>query len=427
MTFQWPAFTRAGEAFSDELGIAIVADLVPVALGVGLLWIAARLGDELPFALIAGVALSIVVAVLGAISFSLVAPASDSNTPRVAPDAAPDVLFVVVDAYARADWLDQEFGFDNREFLVQLESRGFAIASAATPNYGYTYASVSTMLNLDYVFEPGVVSDAERTQMRAALTGATGLLPLFAAAGYETAYIENAWGGSQCGSAIDWCIRDGIGERALWNLGQMTILAPVIKALRPDPFNALSVSRLEGLGDAVTSPAAGGRPRFTFAHFLLPHTPTLLNADCTRRDRSDITRWGGERGPLLAARRDGYVQQTICVNRLLVEALDTFLAEHPDGIVLITGDHGPGSTLDPNLPLENLAADTIEERMKTLSAYRMPGCEGSFRQDLTPVNGARLIANCALASDLDSLPDLNYWADLDGEGVVTDLTARLGG
>ncbi len=425
VTFQWAALTRAGGAVADATGVGLAADVIPVALGGAFLWISVRLGDEPPFAVITGATLGAVLVWLGVMSLSLVAPGGEVPLDRAVSESAPDVLVIVVDAYARADWLAEEFNFDNLQFLSQLESRGFAIAGTATSNYGFTYASVSTMLNLDYVFQPGEVTDAEREEMRAALTGASGLLSVFRKAGYETVYFENAWAGSQCGAQVDRCIREGIRERALWNLGQMTILAPVFKAFRSDPFNSVSASHLERLGSVAASPSSEGKPRVTFAHFLLPHSPTLLNADCTRRRRSEHTRWGAERGPLLAERRAGYVEQTICVNRLLIEGLDAFLALHPDGIVFITGDHGPASTLDPNLPLHELAPETLQERMRILSAYRVPGCERSLRQDLTPVNGTRLIVNCALGSDLEMVPDLNYWADLDVEGAVADITSQI--
>lgn len=86
---------------------------------------------------------------------------------------------------------------------------------------------------------------------------------------------------------------------------------------------------------------------------------------------------------------------------------------------MITADHGPSSTLDFNLIAAELDTETILERMKILSAYRLPGCDESFRSDLTPVNGVRIATNCALGVGLSEVLDHNFWAVSRTEPVVS--------
>jgi hypothetical protein len=423
--FLWRMFTIAGQSVADATGVSLAGDVVPVALAGALLWLTIRLAGERRFAVITSVAMLATVGVMGWVAVGLVAPAPPAMATETAAAGSPDVLLLVLDGYARADWLADEYDFDNGEFLGELESRGFAVSATATPNYGYTYASVSTMLNLDYVFTPGEISTTEQEQMRAALTGAEGMIPAFKEAGYEITYLENAWGGSQCGSAVDQCIRDGLLDRSLWTLSQMTILAPLADMMRPDAFHTVSVRHLNSLDDYVTTPSADSAPRLLFLHVLLPHSPLLLDAECVGQDESELSHWGLGSAEVLAARRANYVEQMRCVNGKVLEAIDGLIATNPEAIVMITGDHGPGSLLDVNRDLAELSDEAIAERMKTLSAYRLPGCEDSFRVDLTPVNGTRIVTNCALDTDLEPLPDENLWADLDGRGMVTDITSRV--
>jgi hypothetical protein len=423
--FQWRAFTLAGERVADTTGVPVLSDVVPVLFAGALLWLAVRLAREWQFALVIAIAVAALVGVLAFSTFALVAPRPADLEAAPAASNAPDVLLLVLDGYGRADWLESEFGFDNSTFLEELASRGFDIASLATANYGHTYASVSTMLNLDYVFPAGVISDDAREQMRAALVGADGLIPEFRRAGYETVYLENSWAGSQCGEAVVWCVRDGLAERSLWNLGQMTILAPAFRMLRPRSFHTISADHLDSLSDYLDRQRVVGVPRLTFAHLLLPHVPLLLDADCTLHRWDELRSWGLERGEILAARRLNYVEQTRCVNSRVLDAVDTLIEANPEAIVMITADHGPASLLNPNLALPEIEENTIQERMRILSAYRLPGCRESFRADLTPVNGTRLVTNCALGSNLAPLRDQNLWAHHDAEGTVVDITSRV--
>ena len=65
--------------------------------------------------------------------------------------AGPDIYFIVLDGYARADILDEYYGFDNSPFLDGLRARGFQVSDASRSNFYWTFLSVGSSLNLDYV------------------------------------------------------------------------------------------------------------------------------------------------------------------------------------------------------------------------------------------------------------------------------------
>jgi hypothetical protein len=135
----------------------------------------------------------------------------------------------------------------------------------------------------------------------------------------------------------------------------------------------------------------------------------LLNADCSREPHDDLRRWGSD-PTKLQARRHNYGVQASCVNQLVLDAVDQLIIRDPNAVVMITADHGPASTLDFDLPPAQLSEETIIERMTILSAYRLPGCERQIRPDVTPVNGARILTDCALGMNLGEIPNRNYWA-----------------
>lgn len=424
VAFSWPVLTTVGGDLAASLGLSAIGDVAPVVIAGVALWIGARLTREPPFAIVVGGAVAVYAVVLATIALAQVVPAPEPLAIRDVDDTAPDVVLLVLDGYGRADVLARNFDADTSGFLGELETHGFFVAGDATTNYPFTYAAVSSMLNASYTIDAGPIDEGEYAMIREALSGQTGMFQQFAVAGYETRYLLNAWAGSHCGGLVDVCVSGGIVGRSLWNLARMTILSPLVDEIWRNPLNNLSVDQLTALDDILLAPSRDGRPVFTFAHIILPHVPLRLAEDCSRTDGGPATEWGSQ-PELRSERRARYRAQVTCVNALVLEALDRFLADRPDAVVMITADHGPGASLNPNHSAETVPDAGLAERIPILSAYRLPGCEGSYRSDITPVNGARAVLRCALGSDVEPLDDITYWVDFDAEGEATDITARV--
>ena len=67
------------------------------------------------------------------------------------PENPPDVYFFLLDSYGRADLLKQAYGFDNSEFVNELEQRGFFVAKCSQSNYVRTELSLGSSLNMQYL------------------------------------------------------------------------------------------------------------------------------------------------------------------------------------------------------------------------------------------------------------------------------------
>ena len=422
--FQWWVLTSGGTTLVEVIPVGLLGDIFPVAVAGGMLWLAARMGEDRAFALITGIGLWGVVVTLAIVTATITpgAPTAETGSPADAP--MPDVLLLVLDGYPRADVLESVFEYDNSDFLSELEARGFAVADGAQANYSYTYGALSSMLALDYVFDDGPIDDDERAAMRHALAGDSPFLRIFREQGYEIAYHENAWQGSTCSPYVDRCVRDGIAERALWNLSRTTIFAPVYAAVRPNPFVSVSFSHLSSFASLVED-GRQDRPLLTVLHALIPHEPFLLTPECELHASRGQRGFDASNPETVALGADLFVDQLQCVNSLVLDGLDDILTSRPDTIVMITGDHGTESALafgrDEPAPLE----EVFFERMGILSAYRLPGCEGRFYPDMTPVNGTRAVTECALGIPHDPLLDRSLWATESKFGEVTDITDRI--
>ena len=422
--FQWPTLGSAGNLVATSMRMPLLEDALPVLIAVGFLWVAVRVADDWQFAALIGAALGIatVALLVNIVPRSINPPVTAAGQPTA---DAPDVVLLIFDGYTRSDVLLDRFEFDNSDFTTGIEQLGFAVADRATANYNYTYAAIASMLELDYVFSAGALGNTDMEAMRQALSGYPELYKRFHEAGYEIAYAENYWSGSHCGPAVDICWRDGRAEQVIWNLGRMTILAPLVGEVRPHPFNPISFSHLEALPDMVTEGRTPGVPRLTVAHIILPHQPYLLDAACERqsgpaRDGLTIT------NPDFVAPRQQYmVDQLVCTNSMILNALQQITDGRPDTLIMVTADHGSDTTRVDGVSGEWSDVE-VNERMSILGAYRMPGCNEELSAATTPVNGIRAVTNCALGTELPRLPDVNYWVPPSGElGPVTDISGDL--
>ncbi|MCP4308252.1 MAG: LTA synthase family protein [bacterium] len=423
--FQWPSLSGVGRVVASALRVSILSDAFPVLLAGAFLWTAIRLGGEWRFVAIVGVPLLVLCAALFLNTQSRVAAGPTNSETRPTAADSPDVVLLILDGYTRDDVLAKDFGFDNSPFLAELESLGFNVAPQAHSNYNYTYAAISTMFNLDYVFDVGEISDADLGAMRNALAGDANLFETFHQSGYEVAYTENFWSGSNCGGAVDHCWRTGGTRSALWSLGRMTIMAPLLRHVQPHPFHTVSVDHLADLPEIVQHDRTDEVPRLTIAHVILPHQPLLLDAKCDRQtgpSRNSLTNSNPDHVEL---RKGHYVDQMICTNTMVIDALAQIIETRPDTIVMITADHGfdSGRVSGVSGPWSD---SEISERMSILSAYRLPDCAG-FYEAITPVNGVRNVANCAVDAGLEQLPDRHLWVPAEFSGIVSDIDSRLDG
>jgi hypothetical protein len=68
----------------------------------------------------------------------------------------PDIYYIILDGYARSDYLHSILGFDNTDFLYRLRAMGFYIAEDSNTNFNWTALSLSSSLNIDFVQSLGL-------------------------------------------------------------------------------------------------------------------------------------------------------------------------------------------------------------------------------------------------------------------------------
>jgi len=334
----------------------------------------------------------------------------------------PDVYFIVLDSYMRADALKQDMGFDNSQFVNDLEELGFYVAKCSRPNSDYTLASIASTLNMNYrselekmsgmdVNDPGFPALLKHSEVRRQL----------ASVGYITVTFPVTFAWLQIADSDIFLTpnRPTVNPEYLYPFERMYVqstAAAIVTAAdrklnllppsRPDSFPertaiASSASIDPGLLNYVDTElfilhklpevVSIAEPKFVYAHILIPHGPYaftpdggLLNAPGFFGEE-EITAENRE------YERQGYLNNLQFINKQIIPILQTIIEKSTTPpIILLEGDHG---FKDDN-------------RYTNLNAYYLPKGYAGVYPSISPVNSFRVVLNEYFGAHYPLLPDI---------------------
>ncbi len=347
---------------------------------------------------------------------------------KPALEELPDVFYVIVDGYGRADALKRALGFDNQPFIRELLARGFYVASQSRSNYCQTELSVSSSLNMDYLqnmMPPGHEGEQERAAFQA-LVAKNSIQEKMTELGYVTVGVTSGFPSIQFPNS-ELVVRAPAPGASLFAsaLLQQSIFHASDQANRSQ-FELRRNSLLGALSSLESLAEPAPKPRFVIAHILAPHPPFVVTeAGEPMRppgpfgyfDGSDYMSHSGT-GLTYAA---GYKAQAEYVNRRLLAIINVIKSrsERPP-IIIIQGDHGSKRYLDQN----SLARTDLKECFPNLNAYFVPKeMEERLYPSVTPVNSFRILLDYLSNADLPLLPDKCYFSPYAKPQTYSDVTA----
>ncbi len=328
------------------------------------------------------------------------------------PKVAPDVYYIILDAYGRDDMLREFYGFDNGPFIAELEKRGFVVPRQSRSNYLYTVLSLPSSLNLDYL---DALRPSRFATTPAWLTTTAPLIDLtetnrvarsFKAAGYRYVNLPSGLSFTNQSRIADVNYGSEYNLREFNSLvGQTTMLSPWFK----DETEQVSPSDLLNLETILLEAPSLPGPKYVFAHFLSPHPPYQFKADGSPAKAAPpgvLLNW---------ADKKGYVGQIQYLNAFVLRAVDTIIRESKvPPIIIIQGDHGPAlrdDTASQN-SLEPWTRTNYRVRSGILNAYFVPeAMRKKIPVDITPVNSFRLLFRELYHADIPLLKNETWYSN----------------
>jgi hypothetical protein len=339
----------------------------------------------------------------------------------------PDIYYIILDGYAREDILQKLYDYDNSEFLLFLKDRGFYIANHSRSNYPQTISSLSSSLNFMYLDE---LSEQLGSNFRSLIPLRTilennRLFQYLRTRGY---LIRSVPTGFFLTETVKADIIDAPGwkvdafQTQLLNITPLPVLSNMLGI--QSAYDLHRQRLIYAFSHLVDRPVTD-RPVFTFAHILLPHPPFVFDAKGQSVQPIGVFRiFDGDQ--YLGSQESyiqGYRQQLIFtigkVEELVLKIQESSIRPL---IIVVQGDHGPGSRLS----WRNWRESFLPERMSILNAYYFPDQDYQhLYPEVTPVNTFRIILDRYFGMDYPLLADRNYFDNLGSPYLIEDITQLL--
>jgi hypothetical protein len=342
---------------------------------------------------------------LGAFLLQSRSPQGDQNPSALnltVGNQPPDIYYIILDGYGRSDVLQNEYDYDNSEFLNRLRDLGFYIAECSQSNYAQTQLSLASSLNFDYLdalsdrFVPG--SD-NRTGLDA-LIHHSKVRESLEKAGYQTVAFASGFLATELRDA-DYFLSPEHARGQL-NEFEFLLLETTLARLLQDSnrfgmqtagselFRERTLFTLDKLDELSYIPG----PKFVFVHLIVPHPPYVFGPTGGPVESADVGTTKTQEGA------SHYRDQVIYINSRMAEIVPQIIANSSSvPIIVIQGDHGP------------TVASSPRSRMSNLSAYLLPGVDPLLYPTLTPVNTFRIIFNEYFGQKVELLDDVSLYSD----------------
>lgn len=322
----------------------------------------------------------------------------------------PDIYYIILDSYNRADALQEVFGLDITPFLNQMEEMGFYVVDCGCSNYAFTEVSMASAFNMDYLpnLDPDIQPGNTDILHATALIKNNLLQRQLKSAGYEivafdTGYEWNQWKEADLflSPSDNPFLNAGIQpfERMLIDSTLLRIVTDFkpqwLEGNKAALRHSAIIERTLFTLDVLDELPEQTKPRFIYAHINVPHVPFVFEAD--GNIHKDVNYYNGERDYPSSEEYfiKGYREQIQFLNNQIPKiAAEIIRRSKVPPVIIIQGDHG--------------VRDDIN--LKVLNLIYLPGGKDQLYPTMTPVNTFRIVLNTLFDAKVPILEDHSYFS-----------------
>lgn len=387
-------------------GLAIVGALLVVALGGA--WLLPR-AVVAPVTTIANVFTLVATVMVGVpVVASLYEPATPvAAAGPVAADGSldRDIYYIVPDRHPRADTAAEVHDIDLSGFQDFLVARGFTIQDRARANYPKTAHSLGATWNLDYVQQliPEPPADGESWLPLFELLDDHRLGAIVTEAGLDYVHVGNWWGPTETATSATEVFdpQESNEFTAVWRT--TTALRWIGASEAEGGYESrrskydVARAQLAELERLASTPH--DTPRLVLAHLTVPHEPWVFAPDGSFVDLETET---------ARSRSTNIANQVAFIDSWLQRFVDRVVTgnEATDPIVVIQSDEGPHPPAAwEGREWRDIGLHGRMEKLRTFSAWYLPGVDEEPPEDITGVNTWRFILDQYLGTDFGLLED----------------------
>jgi hypothetical protein len=337
----------------------------------------------------------------------------------------PDIYYIVLDRYSRADVLEEVYDCDITGFLEYLTNKGFFVASNSYSNYLKTAHSLASSLNMKHILHltSMVGEDSDNWGPLYKMVQDHEVGRFLKGRGYKFIHLGSWWKPTAQNKLADRNISLSALPEFSSIVYRTTMLRPVLTYLKIYDSRSIQWKRVLYKFDQLAGMPSIKGPTFVFAHMLIPHPPYVFD-----RDGNFVpTAVAGKKSKKLK-----YKEQLDFTNRKLTLLIDGILSESSTPpIIILQADEGEyPERYQANIKSfdwRNATPAELRQKLGILNAFYLPGFpEEKLYPSITPVNTFRFIFNHYFDRNLEPLPD-NCYAFVDENHIYKffDVTEEL--
>jgi hypothetical protein len=356
----------------------------------------------------------------------------------------PDIYYIIPDGYANQHALNEYFNLSNQSFISDLEEKGFFIAPCGHSNYIQTLLSVSSIMNMDYLHN-------DIGQLEHHYADRLPIMKHFMESRLEDILLSHNYEIHEASSGFliqnenkNYRASISAPEFSLKPWHSFINQTPIVQLLnlfvgeKNNPLNIYKIHRdsvlksFADLKDITTYETQ--QPKFVFAHFMIPHTPFVFDADGAYIDHAhvpfSITNLNKSffehefKNGWDTHYTDYYGPQIAYTNQLLKNAIDHIKAQKRDRplVIILQADHGSKLGLNRY----DKEDSRLDEVFSVLNAfYFSDGYYDRLQPDMSNVNTFRIVLNKYFGQDLALLENKAFFTKDNTPYSFEDVTDRV--